>query len=173
VSSERHERIGALFLEACRLPPEERRAFLESACGGDNALLAEAESLLAHEDADHVSRAADALLEGALEASMPESIGGYRILARIGAGGMGVVYEAEQAEPSRRVALKVLRPGFASETGLRRLRYEAQVLSWLDHPSIARIYEAGTDDYAHGPDRRSPRLARTLARPARRASTGR
>ncbi len=153
MSSERHARIGDLFVEASRLAPMDRVAFLREACGADDALRAEVESLLGFDDSDQLSRAADALIDQAreLDQTLPASIGGYRILARIGAGGMGVVYEAEQEEPSRRVALKVIRPGFASENTLRRLRHEAQVLGWLDHPCIARVYEAGTDDDGSGP----------------------
>jgi serine/threonine protein kinase len=75
--------------------------------------------------------------------SMPEQIGPYRILRMIGEGGMGVVYEAEQQRPHRRVALKVIRPGFMSAGMMRRFEYEADVLARLEHNGIARIYEAG------------------------------
>ena len=153
MSSQRHDRVRDLFLEAGRLDPEERAAFLELECAADPELRAEVESLLDHDDSHLLSRAGEALVQQArdLDGSLPDSIGGYRILSRIGQGGMGVVYEAEQEDPSRRVALKVIAPGFATESTLRRLRHEAQVLGWLDHPCIARIYEAGTDDYGHGP----------------------
>lgn len=79
---------------------------------------------------------------------LPERIGPYKIVRRIGAGGMGIVYEAEQAEPNRRVALKVIRS--QAETGSehgRLFRREIQVLGQLRHPSIAQIYDAGqTED---------------------------
>jgi len=68
----------------------------------------------------------------------------YTILRRIGAGGMGVVYEAEQQNPRRPVALKVLRPAVVSERTLQRFADEARLLARLDHPGIARIFEAGT-----------------------------
>jgi len=77
-------------------------------------------------------------------------IGPYRILREIGRGGMGVVYEAEQPNPRRAVALKVIRPGFVSASALRRFDLEATVLGRLKHPGIAQIYEAGTAATAEG-----------------------
>ena len=78
--------------------------------------------------------------------SQPTRIGSYRILGVIAAGGMGVVYEAEQEHPRRVVALKVLKHGLTSRTALRRFEHETQVLARLRHESIAHIYEAGTHD---------------------------
>jgi tetratricopeptide (TPR) repeat protein/predicted Ser/Thr protein kinase len=74
----------------------------------------------------------------------PTTIGRYRILGRLGGGGMGVVYEAEQDQPRRRVALKVLRRALLDARALQRFEDEAEVLGWLTHPNIARIYEAGS-----------------------------
>lgn len=76
--------------------------------------------------------------------SVDDALARYRILNRIGAGGMGIVYEAEQQNPRRRVALKILRPGVASPRALQRFEFEAAVLARLDHPGIARVFEAGT-----------------------------
>jgi len=78
------------------------------------------------------------------EEQLPAEISGYRIVRLIGTGGMGAVYEAEQEHPHRTVALKVLRPGFATRQLLRRFEHEAEVLGRLEHPGIARIYESGT-----------------------------
>ncbi len=75
--------------------------------------------------------------------AIPEVFGQYRIVRLIGEGGMGAVYEAEQARPKRTVALKVIRPGYATERMLRRFELEAEVLGRLLHPGIAQIYEAG------------------------------
>ncbi len=75
---------------------------------------------------------------------LPERIGHYRILRLIGAGGMGAVYEAEQDNPRRTVALKVMRGAIASPQASRRFEYESQLLARLRHPSIAQVYEAGT-----------------------------
>jgi hypothetical protein len=81
----------------------------------------------------------------------PGEIGDFRILSVLGRGGMGVVYEAEQTDPERRVALKVIRGGkLVDDLQLRLFRREAQTLARLIHPNIAALYEAGrTDDGQH------------------------
>jgi len=78
-------------------------------------------------------------------------IGRYTITRLIGEGGMGAVYEAEQDQPRRTVALKVIKPGLASPELLRRFAQESQALGRLQHPGIAQIYEAGTADAGFGP----------------------
>src|SRR5215475_13497510 len=78
-------------------------------------------------------------------------IGRYRILRLVGEGGMGVVYEAEQDPLRRTVALKIIKPGIASPELLRRFELESQALGRLQHPGIARIYDAGTADTGFGP----------------------
>ena len=85
------------------------------------------------------------------DATEPRTIGDFRIVRYLGAGGMGVVYEAEQQHPKRLVALKVIRGGrYVDETAVRLFRREAQVLARLKHPAIAAIYESGrTDDGEH------------------------
>ncbi len=75
---------------------------------------------------------------------MPSEIGRYKILGIIASGGMGVVYEAMQEAPRRRVALKIIKAGAASEMALHRFQFEAQTLAKLSHPNIAQIFEAGT-----------------------------
>lgn len=80
-----------------------------------------------------------------------DRIGHYKIIRVIGEGGMGIVYEAEQDSPKRRVALKIIRSGLASSRHLRRFEFESDVLGQLDHPGIATIYEAGTFDSGSGP----------------------
>ena len=84
-------------------------------------------------------------------AGTPRMIARYRIVREIGKGGMGIVYEAEQENPRRTVALKVIKPGVAASDSLRRFEYEAQVLGRLHHPGIAQIFEAGTADAGYGP----------------------
>ena len=81
----------------------------------------------------------------------PERIGDYRIIRTLGEGGMGTVFEAEQDQPHRRVALKVIRPDFVSADLMRRFNRETEVLGRLQHPGIAQIYEAGTADGPAGP----------------------
>src|SRR5207247_11407823 len=83
--------------------------------------------------------------------SRPGTIGSFRIVRKLGEGGMGIVYEAEQQHPRRAVALKVIRGGaFVDEAQVKMFQREAQTLARLKHPSIAAIYEIGrTDDGQH------------------------
>jgi tetratricopeptide (TPR) repeat protein len=87
----------------------------------------------------------------AAPAPLPAEIGGFRILGKLGEGGMGIVYEAEQRSPQRRVALKIVRGGhFVDDQYLRMFRRETETLARLTHPNIAALYEAGrTDDGRH------------------------
>jgi serine/threonine protein kinase len=152
--------VQALFDRAVDLPPGERPKFLDSACRGNAALRAELESLLAY-DNHTPTNAAEGLLKSPLvreperrasadgqpfspERTLPQRIGHYRILRCIGEGGMGTVYEAEQENPRRHVALKVMRPGLISPALLKRFGQEGQILGRLHHTGIAQIYEAGT-----------------------------
>lgn len=150
MESERWERIGQLYHEACERTAFERNVFLAQACHGDEELRREVESLLQQ----NVSR--DGPLERIAEDVArawpgPMSIGRYRILSLIGEGGMGAVYEAEQEHPRRTVALKLVRTALAAPELLRRFQQESQALGRLQHPGIARIYEAGAADTALGP----------------------
>ena len=149
----RSSRIRELFDGALDRSPEDRATFLDDACVGDPELRRRVQSLLdAHE------RAA-VFLEGGPPSALDEEepltagtlVGSYRILRKIGEGGMGLVFEAEQREPRRAVALKIIRGGaFVSEDTVRMFRREAQTLARLRHPGIAAIYEAGrTEDGRH------------------------
>jgi len=82
---------------------------------------------------------------------LPPQVGNYRILRKIGEGGMGAVYEAEQDRPRRRVALKAIRPESTTPEIIKRFEQELQVLGRLHHPGIAEIYDAGTVVSARGP----------------------
>jgi tetratricopeptide (TPR) repeat protein len=84
------------------------------------------------------------------EYQLPTSIGRYRIIRLLGEGGMGAVYEAEQDQPRRHVALKVIKAAWASPELLRRFEQESQALGRLHHPGIAQIYEAGSADTGFG-----------------------
>jgi eukaryotic-like serine/threonine-protein kinase len=123
---------------------EERARFLAGACGSNGAIRDEIASLFAAFDS------AGNFLENALIASTqvegPGSlIGSYKLLEKIGEGGMGAVYVAEQSEPIRRkVALKIIKPGMDSRQVIARFEAERQALAMMDHPSIAKIFEAGT-----------------------------
>ncbi len=82
--------------------------------------------------------------------TLPATIGRYRILSLLGEGGMGAVYEAEQDQPRRKVALKVIKTAWASPELIRRFELEGQVLGRLHHPGIAQIYEAGAAETSYG-----------------------
>ena len=90
-----------------------------------------------------------AIASGA-RSGLPGRIGPFRILGLLGEGGMGRVYEAEQEQPRRVVALKVIKPGVATVQGIHRFERESQVLGRLQHPGIAAIYQAGTADTGDG-----------------------
>src|SRR5262245_37690451 len=76
--------------------------------------------------------------------SAPQTIGPYQIIRKLGQGGMGTVYEAQQVNPRRSIALKMIRPGLVTPGIISRFRHEAHVLGMLRHPGIAQVYEAGT-----------------------------
>ena len=155
----RHHRASELFAQAIALDPSLRRTFLESHCGEDLALLAEVESLLGHHHATRSPVATGALNVGALLDAAPLGEGAvagpglgsalastarYTIVRVLGEGGMGTVYLAEQDRPRRTVALKVMRTTLSGASRLRRrFELEAEVLGRLEHPGIARIYDAG------------------------------
>ncbi len=163
VTTERHERLMALFDHACDLPPAERDRFVAGP-DVDDDLREELRAMLA-EDArsrvffDVTAGAAELIardmVHSALahqdgpapspDAPLPERIGEYRITRRIGAGGMGTVYEAEQSEPRRRVALKTLHPWLVTPRTLERFRFEAHALARLQHPGIPPVYTVGED----------------------------
>jgi non-specific serine/threonine protein kinase/serine/threonine-protein kinase len=155
---DRFQRVSQLFEEARALPRDERGAFVARACGDDRVLREEVAALLAQHDRDDgaldqpIAAADDAMrrVAAGTVGDTPERIGGYRVVRRLGAGGMGVVWLAEQEHPRREVALKVIRPGLAGRDLLRRFELEATVLGRLAHPGIARIYEAGVHDDGSG-----------------------
>ncbi|MCI0589257.1 MAG: protein kinase [Planctomycetes bacterium] len=144
-----YDRASELFLAVCDLAPAEREERLQRACVGDAALLALVRSLIGGDARPLVRLDAPALGPGLVdpsswERSLPERVAGYRVLSRIGEGGMGVVFLAEQEKPRRRVALKCIRTPFASDEFLKRFEREAEILGWLNHPGIAQVFEAGT-----------------------------
>jgi tetratricopeptide (TPR) repeat protein len=157
--------VEEAFAALLALAEGEQEPFLAREYAHDPELWAEVESLL------RAHRAAGSFLEpsgthemGVLRPSppaLPAIIGRYRIIQLLSEGGMGVVYEAEQEQPRRRVALKVVKPGLGGPEMLRRFEQESQVLGRLQHPGIAQIYEAGAADNGFGPE---PYFAMELVR---------
>ncbi|HET9181762.1 MAG TPA: serine/threonine-protein kinase [Candidatus Angelobacter sp.] len=139
------DKIKQIFGAALEVEPAGRSAFLRQACGGDESLLAEVESLLAaHEDPANLSQNPwhDAF---PLEMQVPAAIGPYWLVRKLGEGGMGEVWLAEQTAPVRRqVALKLIRSGIYSGSLLQRFKWERQSLAMMDHPAIAKVFEAGS-----------------------------
>lgn len=145
MTPERWRRIQELFHEAEGLATAQQAGYLERACGADLTLRKQVETLLAH-DQTFTTDLQAAVGLAAIEITEPVDgqVGNYTIVRRIGEGGMGVVFEAEQMHPRRRVALKVIRAGrFATERTHRLFQREAEVLGRLQHPGIATIYESG------------------------------
>lgn len=138
------QRIKALFGAALERTAADRDAFLREACGSDAALREEIESLLqAHDSSVSILEkpALNTLIPGATN---PRSIGPYQLIEKVGEGGMGQVWLAEQTSPiHRRVALKLIRWGMYDEALIHRFQSERQSLAVMDHPSIAKVFDAG------------------------------
>jgi WD40 repeat protein/serine/threonine protein kinase len=179
MTPERWQYIESLYHAALEHDKDEQAAFLAEACDGDDSLRCEVESLLrcdvradrffeapALEVAaqlqaeEQAAETFDSLLLANSDPSKPGSgsspvspilIGDHRIFRKLGEGGMGVVYEAEQQHPRRLVALKIIRGGrLVDEYQVKLFQREVQALARLKHPGIAAIYEAGrTDDGQH------------------------
>src|SRR5262245_55038276 len=150
--SEATLRTESLFWSALAITsPEERGRYLDQACGGDQQLRGRIEELLA----------AYPKVEGFLESAAPSSvatvpellsserpgalIGSYKLIQRLGEGGMGTVWMAQQTEPVKRlVAVKFIKAGMDSRQVIARFEAERQALALMDHPNIARVLEAGT-----------------------------
>jgi serine/threonine protein kinase/WD40 repeat protein len=144
--------LRTIFDEAAEIEPgEKRRAYLDEACGGDADLRANVEELLRAEETAggflgdlrreaHTANTPAAEGEGA-------RIGRYKLLQKIGEGGYGVVYMADQTEPvKRRVAFKIIKLGMDTRSVVARFEAERQALALMDHPCIARVLDVGATD---------------------------
>ena len=152
--SERQRRVETLHSAALQLDAGERDTFLRQACGGDAELRRAVESLLAYEPE------LDGFLEGPplptvvldQAAAQPPRWAGqtlrtYRLLQPIGSGGMGEVWLAEQKQPvRRRVALKLIKAGMDTREVVARFESERQALALMDHPAIAKVFDAGSTE---------------------------
>ena len=158
MAQDRHDRISTIFTAACKLPSEDRGAYLERAAGDDSSLRDEVEALLKlDDDSEGLLQTPalgagfcvdDARLTGADDGAslVGQTVGQYHLTRLIAAGGMGMVYEAEREAPEGQAAIKILRHSLVSQKTRRRFEYESQILARLQHPAIARIYGAGTLD---------------------------
>jgi serine/threonine protein kinase len=157
MTPERWQQVKEAFHAALEVEEKERHEFVVRRAGGDAELMAEVEELLKR----HVPEEGDGETADSTETTGPRSVtkmpptacgegpgdqvGRYRLLQRIGEGGMGMVYMAEQEEPvRRRVALKIIKPGMDSAQVIARFEAERQALALMDHPHIARVLDAGT-----------------------------
>jgi serine/threonine protein kinase/WD40 repeat protein len=151
----------AIFIAALELPPAERPAYLDASCGDDQKLRQRVEALLrAHEAPEGFlpenpgspPPAAQlpsyaSLLAAQLSEKPGDTIGHYKLLEKIGEGGCGVVYMAEQEVPVRRkVALKVIKLGMDTRSVIARFEAERQALALMDHSNIAKVLDAGATD---------------------------
>jgi eukaryotic-like serine/threonine-protein kinase len=141
-------RLDAVFQGALEVPPGQRATYLDRMCGADTDLRAEVEAMLAVDEPDR-ALSIERLVHDAAPLPEPDPfigmrLGPWRVVARIGHGGMGTVYLAERADGQyeQRVALKLVR-GSAQQPGSTRFKAEAYILARLSHPNIARLFDAG------------------------------
>jgi hypothetical protein len=157
-------RVKQIVTDAFDLQAEQRDDFVRHACGEDSALLAEVESLLTAQDAASAQGFMNTPPTAAMTAEsypldpihtagdaneLPEPLigGRYKILERLGEGGFGIVYVAEQKRPvRRRVALKIIKLGMDTRSVVARFEAERQALAMMDHPNIAKVLDAGATD---------------------------
>jgi eukaryotic-like serine/threonine-protein kinase len=159
MTPERWARVKELFQAAVELAEKDRGAFLEQRCGTDPELLRQvAELLRRHRPEDRAATEADVRTDSVddpceesprgLDSASEKAgdwVGRYKLLQKIGEGGMGVVYMAEQIEPfERRVALKIIKLGMDTKNVIARFEAERQALAMMDHPNIAQVFDAGT-----------------------------
>jgi serine/threonine protein kinase len=148
---ERDQQIEKVFLAAIENKTlKEQQAFAREACRDDPDMLAQVLELL---EANHLSEGpldspalaeAETCLIPPPTAPHEEQVGPYKLLQKLGEGGMGVVYLAEQKTPiKRRVALKIIKPGMDSRQVLARFDLERQALAMMDHPNIAKVFDVG------------------------------
>ncbi len=140
MDSARWRRVEEIYQAAAERKPEERAAFLAAACGGDEDLRREVESLLAQPSAEGMLDRPAWELDAA-RLTVGQRVAHYQIQEKLGEGGMGVVYRASDTRLGRSVALKFVKAQFS-----RRWEREARAVAALNHPHIATLYEVGEHD---------------------------
>ena len=142
-----NEQIKDIAQQALRLKPESRASFIEESCSGDTLLLEQVQRLITVMSGATIAPTEQDTAPRQFAAPASEHsqrwVGRFRIIERLGSGAMGVVYLAEQQEPRREIALKVIRPESMSVSRRQRFVEETQVLARLVHPGIAAIYQSG------------------------------
>lgn len=145
------QRVREIFEAALDHPPDERDAFVRAEGDGNTELIDEVFSLLGRHDSTggflepaSRDRVIEEMVHGAETALIGKKIGRYTIIKLLDRGGMGVVFQAEQDQPRRKVAIKLIDRVLASAEILHRFSLEAEILGRLQHPCIAQILEAGT-----------------------------
>src|ERR1017187_7540366 len=151
MDSARWHRIQKLFHEAADLPERQRQTFLKDACGGDDGLMADVLAMLEEDsrggsllDGDVAQLAHRIVGNGASPSFTTKDFGPYHIGNVLGEGGMGVVYLAQRDDLGSLVAIKILRDAWLSPARRERFLSEQRTLAQLNHPSIARLYDADT-----------------------------
>jgi serine/threonine protein kinase/tetratricopeptide (TPR) repeat protein len=145
----RHARIEQLFHAAAELPPDTRTEWLQAQCGGDEALRSRVEAMLVADAEGHqlldrgLALAAGQLMTEADPALPSHTFGPYRVTGMLGEGGMGVVYRAFRDDLKSEAAIKILRDATLSPARRERFAFEQRALAQLNHPAIARLYDAG------------------------------
>ena len=142
-----------IFHEASEITnPKKRNAYLDEACQGNEKLRAEVDDLLSSDEQAGSFLAvppvdSEVTLDMSSKGLPGTKIGRYELVQLIGEGGMGLVYLAQQKQPvKRQIALKIIKPGMDSKEVIGRFEAERQALAVLDHPNIARVFDAGTTD---------------------------
>lgn len=161
MTAERHALVKSIFLEAVDLPSEKQAAFITSRCGDDDELKREVGRLLQHHtdetlESTAAPQPAPVAKSGSTEPPDPRLQPGsiiadrYRIISKLGGGGMGVVYQAEDTTLGQTVALKFLDPAMASNRAwLERFRNEVRTAREVTHANVCRIFDIGESEGLH------------------------
>jgi len=156
--------IREIFLQALEMPSAaQREAYLRQVCGNDTGLRAKVDALLENQQDDSFLERPAVECSGTMVVSPAPLegpgtvIGNYKLLEKLGEGGFGVVYMAEQKQPvRRRVALKIIKVGMDTREVVARFEAERQALAIMDHPSIAKVFDAGATETALTPAHSHP-----------------